>query len=110
VADVALLVIHHLPDDPPTGETRWLYTDDGDLLWNSEGDGKWHRRVDTYGDPWEAYPTWWSELPTVPADPSERLTLADLRHLTLAGQPGAYIDRAAAARLRANLPGEEGTK
>jgi hypothetical protein len=57
---------------------------------------------------WGDVPLWWSELPALPADPSERLTLADLRHLTLAGQPGAYIDRAAAACLRANLPGEEG--
>jgi hypothetical protein len=112
VADVALLVIHHLPDDPPTGETRWLYTDEGELEWNSGGDERWHRRVDTYGDPWEAYPTWWSELPSLPYDPSERLTTDDvrtvLRWLPSRDQMGKR-DADAEDRLRAALPGEEGT-
>jgi hypothetical protein len=117
VADVAILVIHHLPDDPPTGEpTRmihaWLPTGEGPILYLASSVAYMSQHM-------PGYLSHWYEFPTLPADPSERLTTDDLRVLVNASDlfakenPSPYPpDRieVATARLRAALPGEEGTK
>jgi len=112
VADVALLVIHHLPDDPPTGNIDraiLLGWDDGIVL---------RAQANAHNGVWRVMPVWWSELPALPADPSERLTTGDVRTVCNMAEyltrnvptddpDGMQVGVLAIARLRATLPGEE---
>jgi hypothetical protein len=116
VADVALLVIHHLPDDPPTGDSRDVLVgwDDGYVRLARTGvmtSGNW---MD--GD----RPDWWMEVPALPSDPSERLTTNDVEMAANAcedearevqsrgSRRGREVWERRARRLRAALPGKEG--
>jgi hypothetical protein len=125
VADVALLVIHHLPDDPPTGEMGREVV----IGWKDGSRAAFAARM-ALALALKKQAAWWSELPTLPADPSERLTADDVRDARHAvTEWGRSPDRTAGEALaagaivrrlylavsaqrfaRAALPGEEGTK
>lgn len=110
MADVALLVIHHLPDDPPTGDLRRMV-----LL-------GWESGICSVGLALLATPkmpiAWWAEEPVLAARPEDRLTTDDVEVVC-----GLALDEAenrvfgfectgdldTIRRLRATL-GEEGTK
>jgi hypothetical protein len=119
VADVAILVIHHLPDDPPTGDLFRLV-----MVVQRGGYPQKVLAVSlTRGVPAE-WGAWWFEVPSLPSDPSERLTTDDVEGAATAcddvasdlfnvslGRSGSVTTwRERAARLRKTLPGKEGAK
>jgi len=120
MAEAVVLVIHHLPDDPPTGDMGR-----GVLVTWPDGHVRLAPARMLVTADWLLLdlPAWWCEFPTLPADPSERLTTEDVREaeqlIAWAAQKFEAEDaepvsrdfyapryRALADRLRAALPKE----
>jgi len=114
VADPVSIIVWRDPEvDPPTGDDARRI-----LLLHHGGSLEFSRAymVKTYRQPaWLA----WSELPSLPADPSERLTTNDVEMAantcedeaiemqSLGSRRGREVWERRARRLRAALPGEE---
>ena len=71
--DVALVTIHRLPDDPPTGDMNRV------LLCRVPGGYAFHHAwfVAESAD----LVAWWAELPALPSRPEDRLTTEDVRNV-----------------------------